>query len=130
MGINSALMTLRRKRKYREVSAEDGSENSMVPEQADFAPNPEQHYAPQEREKLVRKAIADLRLSTRRLVELHALLGYSMKEMAGEIGVSVSAAKGRLYHAKMALRKSKVLRNIRDRHWRRRFSKLQNQRQP
>jgi RNA polymerase sigma-70 factor (ECF subfamily) len=103
IGINSALMTLRRKGKYREVSVEGGSENSMVPEEADFAPNPEQHYAQQERGRLVRKAIADLRLSIRRPVELHALQGYSMKEMAGEIGVSVAAAKGRLYHAKRAL---------------------------
>jgi RNA polymerase sigma-70 factor (ECF subfamily) len=115
IGINSALMTLRRKRKYREVSVEGGSENSMVPEEADFAPNPEQHYAQQERGRLVRKAIADLRLSIRRPVELHALQGYSMKEMAGEIGVSVAAAKGRLYHAKRALRKSKTLRSIKDR---------------
>jgi RNA polymerase sigma factor (sigma-70 family) len=115
IGINSALKTLRRKRKYREVSAEDGSENRVVPEQADFAPNPEQRYAEQERARLVRKAIGDLRLGIRRSVELHALRGCSMKEMAGEIGVSVSAAKGRLYHAKIALRKAKALRNINDR---------------
>ena len=115
IGINSALMTLRRKRKYREVSVEGGSENSMVPEEADFAPNPEQHYAQQERGRLVRKAITDLRLSIRRPVELHALQGYSMKEMTGEIGVSVAAAKGRLCHAKRTLGKSKTLRSIKDR---------------
>jgi hypothetical protein len=38
-----------------------------------------------------------------------------MKEMAREIGVSVTAAKGRLHHAKMALRKSNTLRSIKDR---------------
>jgi RNA polymerase sigma-70 factor, ECF subfamily len=129
-GIESALMTLRRKGKYRAVSAQGRSENSMVPEEADLTANPEHHHAQQARARLVRKAIADLRLSIRRPVEPHALPGHSMKEMAGGTGVSIAAAKRRLHHAKITLRKPKAFRNVNDRYWRRCFSNLQNQRQP
>jgi RNA polymerase sigma-70 factor (ECF subfamily) len=113
--INSALITLRKKRRFREVTGEGGCENSMVPEAADFAPNPEQHYAQEERERLIRKAVAGLRLSIRRPMELHTLSEYSIEEMAGEIGVSVAAAKARLHRAKLALRRSHTLRSIKDR---------------
>jgi len=129
IGINSALMILRKKRNSREVPAQNSNENDALWEITDSAPDPEKQYVEKERGVLVRKAITNLRLSIRRPVELHALQGHSMKEMAGEIGVSVSAAKGRFHHAKMALRKSKVLRNMNDHDWRQRFSNLQNQRQ-
>jgi RNA polymerase sigma factor (sigma-70 family) len=129
IGINSALMILRKKRNSREVPAQNSNENDALWEITDSAPDPEKQYVEKERGVLVRKAITNLRQSIRRPVELHALQGHSMKEMAGEIGVSVSAAKGRLHHAKMALRKSKVLRNMNDHYWRQRFPNLQNQRQ-
>jgi RNA polymerase sigma factor (sigma-70 family) len=129
IGINSALMILRKRRNSREVPAQNSNENDALWEITDSAPDPEKQYVEKERGVLVRKAITNLRLSIRRPVELHALQGHSMKEMAGEIGVSVSAAKGRLHHAKMALRKSKALRNMNDHDWRQRFSNLQKQRQ-
>jgi RNA polymerase sigma factor (sigma-70 family) len=129
IGINSALMILRKRRNSREVPAQSSNESDALWEITDSAPDPEKQYVEKERARLVRKAITNLRLSIRRPVELHALQGHSMKEMAGEIGVSVSAAKGRLHHAKMVLRKSKVLRNMNDHDWRQRFSNLQNQRQ-
>jgi RNA polymerase sigma factor (sigma-70 family) len=129
IGINSALMILRKRRNSREVPAQNSNENDALWEITDSAPDPEKQYVEKERGVLVRKAITNLRLSIRRPVELHALQGHSMKEMAGEIGVSVSAAKGRLHHAKMALRKSKALRNMNDHDCRQRFSNLQNQRQ-
>jgi RNA polymerase sigma factor (sigma-70 family) len=129
IGINSALMILRKRRNSREVPAQSSNESDALWEITDSAPDPEKQYVEKERGVLVRKAITNLRLSIRRPVELHALQGHSMKEMAGEIGVSVSAAKGRLHHAKMVLRKSKVLRNMNDHDWRQRFSNLQNQRQ-
>ena len=129
IGINSALMILRKRRNSREVPAQSSNESDALWEITDSAPDPEKQYVEKERARLVRKAITNLRPSIRRPLELHALQGHSMKEMAGEIGVSVSAAKGRLHHAKMALRKSKALRNMNDHDWRQRFSNLQNQRQ-
>jgi hypothetical protein len=41
----------------------------------------------------------------------------SIEETAAQIGISVSAAKGRVFHAKAALRKSKVLRKINEPNW-------------
>ena len=130
IGINSALMMLRKKRNSREVMPAKDGENESSWETMDSAPNPEQEYEEQERLRLLRGAIAGLRPSIRRALEIHTLQGRSVEEMASEIGISVCAAKGRLFHARAALRNSKVLRNIRDRHWRQRFSNLQNQLQP
>lgn len=123
IGINSALMILRKRRNSREVSAQNSNESGALWEVTDSAPDPEEEYVEKERAGLVREAITNLRLSIRRPLELHKLQGYSLEEMAAEIGVSVPAAKGRLYHARAALRKSKALRNINDRDWRRRFSR-------
>jgi RNA polymerase sigma-70 factor (ECF subfamily) len=123
IGINSALMILRKRRNSREVSAQNSNEGGALWEITDSAPDPEKQYEEKERAGLVRKAITNLRLSIRRPLELHKLQGYSLEEMAGEIGVSIPAAKGRLYHARAALRKSKALRSINHRDWRRRFSR-------
>ena len=130
IGINSALMILRKRRNSREVSVQKSNESDALWEITDSAPDPEKQYVEKERAGLVRKAITNLRPSVRRALEMHTLQGRSVEEMASEIGISVCAAKGRLFHARAALRNSKVLRNIRDRHWRQRFSNLQNQLQP
>jgi len=123
IGINSALMILRKRRNSREVTPAKDSENELSWEATDSEPNPEQEYAEQERLRLLRGAIAGLRPSIRRALEIHALQGRSVEEMASEIGISVCAAKGRLFHARAGLRKSKVLRAIRDRHCSQRLSK-------
>jgi RNA polymerase sigma-70 factor (ECF subfamily) len=123
IGINSALMILRKRRNSREVMPAKDSESESSWEATDSEQNPEQEYVEQERLRLLRGAIAGLRPSIRRALEIHTLQGRSVEEMASEIGISVCAAKGRLFHARAALRKSKVLRNIRDRHWRRQLSK-------
>src|SRR6201982_1261906 len=129
IGINSALIILRKRRNSREVPAQNRNDNNALWEITDSAPDPEKQYAEKERGVLVRKAITNLRPSIRRPVELHALQGHSMNEMAGEIGVSVSAAKGRLHHAEMGARHSKVLRNMNDHDLRQRFSNLQHPQQ-
>ncbi len=81
IGINSALMLLRKKRNSREVTPAKHNESESQWEATDSAPNPR-----------------------------------SVEEMASEIGISVCAAKGRLFHAKAALRRSLALRSIRQRH--------------
>ena len=130
IGINSALMMLRKKRNSHEAAPAQDSESGSTWEAMDSAPDPEQQYAEQERLKLVRDAISGLRPSIRRALEIHALQGRSVKEMASEMGISVCAAKGRLFQARAALRKSKDPHSISDRHWRRQFSNPQNQLQP
>ena len=112
IGINSALMMLRKKRNSREVTPAKDIESESPWETTDPAPDPEQQYVQQERLKLVRDAIAVLRPSIRRALEIHTLQGRSIEEMASEMGVSVCAAKARLFHAKEALRRSRALRSI------------------
>ena len=118
IAINSALMILRKKRTSLEVSLEASadSDSRRTPwEIPDHVPNPEQRHAQRERESMLRGAISALRASVRKVVELQQLEEHSMKETASLIGISVSAAKARLFHAKAALRKAPRLRAIRTR---------------
>jgi RNA polymerase sigma-70 factor, ECF subfamily len=117
IGINSALMILRKRRNSREVSARRAGVDEMLWEVPDSAPNPERRCAQRERERFLRDAIADLRPRLRRTLEFHTLQDHSLRETAAQIGISATAAKARLFHAKAALRKSKVLRKINERNW-------------
>jgi len=112
IGINSALMILRKKRKSREISAHGAGADETLWEVPDSAPNPEIRCAERERERFLRDAIADLRPRLRRTLEFHKLQDHSLRETAAQIGISVTTAKARFFHAKAALRKSKVLRKV------------------
>jgi RNA polymerase sigma factor (sigma-70 family) len=117
IGINSALMILRKKRSSREMSAHGAGVDETLWEVADSAPNPEIRWAEREQEGILRDAISNLRPKIRRALELQILEHRSIEEMAAQIGISVSAAKGRVFHAKAALRKSEVLRKINQPNW-------------
>lgn len=109
IAINSALMILRKKRSSLEVSMDDfgDSEATRVTWQVpDLAPDPEKQYIQKERQHALRRAIHKLRPRIREIVEMHHLGELSMKEAAQTMGVSVVAAKARLFHAKVALRKT------------------------
>ena len=116
IAINSALMILRKKRTSHEVSLDgtaDPDTKSASWEMPDHAPNPEKRYAQSERENILRGAISALRPTIRKVIELQQLQEHSMKETAAIIGISVPAAKARLFHAKIALRKAPRLKSIR-----------------
>ncbi len=119
IAINSALMILRKKRTSHEVSLDgsaDSDEKSTPWEMPDHAPNPEKRYAQHERENILRGAISTLRPTVRKVIEIQQLQERSMKETAAIIGISVPAAKARLFHAKVALRKTPRLKSIRSAH--------------
>lgn len=116
IGINAALMTLRKKRTHRELPIEgpgEAGENAAYFEAPDHAPNPEERFAKREREVLVRAAVQDLRPTIRKAVELGQMQEKSMRETAKLLGISVAAAKARLFHARAALRKSRRLKSMR-----------------
>jgi len=119
IGINSALMILRKKRNSREISAHGPGVDETLWEVPDSASNPERRCAERERERgrILKDAISNLRPSVRRALELQILEHRSMEETAAKIGISVSAAKARVFHAKAALRKSKVLRKVNEPRW-------------
>jgi RNA polymerase sigma factor (sigma-70 family) len=115
IAINSALMVLRKKRTSREISLDGSADSETIPtswEMPDHAPNPEKRYAQHERENILRGAISTLRPAVRKVIELQQLQEHSMKETAAMIGISVPAAKARLFHGKVALRRASRLKSI------------------
>ena len=112
IGINSALMQLRKRRRWREVLMDDSSDSTKhsfwdVP---DSSPNPETSCLRRERDETLRQAIVGLRPKIRQVIELGPLREDSMKQVAGIMGISTVAAKARLFHARRILRKSVKLR--------------------
>ena len=111
IAINSALMTLRKKRSSREIPIGSGElgANGVEWDVPNPSANPEKLYAQREKQRILREAICELRPTIRQAVEIQ-LRELSMEETAGMIGVSVAAAKGRLFHGRRALRKAFRLR--------------------
>ena len=75
IAINSALMILRKKRTWHEVTIEGGDEaggEGASFEIADCAPNPEKRYAQHEEQKMLKTAVLRLRPGLRRVVEIQA----------------------------------------------------------
>jgi len=112
IAINSALMILRKKRNALVVAMGGADDFATGPvfQIPDAAPNPEKRYAQKEQKTLVQKAIQNLRPALRQVVKIQQAREGSMKEAAREMGISVAAAKARLFHAKAALRRSPVLK--------------------
>ena len=107
IAINTALMTLRRKQRCREVSLDN--DDDTIRQRTSTTDDPEKQFAERERLQLIRDEVARLRVSLRRPLELCELEDYSHKDTAKMTGISIPAAKGRLFHARRSLRKSKVL---------------------
>src|SRR5467141_3924154 len=107
IAINVALMKLRKKTRKVELSIDEHSESedmSFRDAVTDLAPNPEQDCLRQERSRILREALAELKPNARRVLELYELEGRSMKEIAQGLGISVPAVKARLFHARPKMR--------------------------
>jgi len=96
---NAALMKIRKNRVSREVGVEDPA---AAVELSDSVPNPEEISARTERRAALKDAIAKLRPTLRNVVELYDLQERSLHETAEALGISLAAAKGRLFHARAA----------------------------
>ena len=115
IAINSALMKLRKNRAYPEVSIDGptGASEDFVPyESEDPEPDPEERFAQRQREQIVAGAVRSLRAPLRQIVEIRRLQESSMRETAKMLRISTAAAKSRLHHARVALRRMPVLRAI------------------
>jgi RNA polymerase sigma factor (sigma-70 family) len=116
IAINCALMKLRKNRGYREISTDEPLDSEAKwprYEPVDGAPDPEESHVLRERERMVTTAVRALRPAIRRAVEIRHLQECSIKETAQALGISVEATKGRLFHARAALRKASRLRMVR-----------------
>jgi RNA polymerase sigma-70 factor (ECF subfamily) len=105
IAINSALMTLRRKRAHPETSMEvpEGEAWQQL-EIADSTKDVEDLYTKHERAALLRQAICRLQPSLRTVVEIYQSSDRSVKEIADLAGISVAATKSRLLRARTKLR--------------------------
>lgn len=115
IAINSALMTLRKRKTGRIVSldsARNSEESNAFQELRDPTLDAEQRYLQTERETTLCDAIKELRAPLRAVVEAAQLGERSMRETAEIVGVSLAATKARLFHARAALRKSRKLRSF------------------
>jgi len=120
IAVNAALMKLRKVRGSREVSLEEQIEtNELQPQRrvTKSSLNPEQSYAESEREAIVRSAVAELRPKIRKVLELHQLQDFSMHETAEVLGISVTAVKARLFHARAKLRRASQLQFMAPSSW-------------
>ena len=111
IAINSALMILRKKRASLEIASDCDdvfAADGLHFEITDHRPNPERRYSQSEEENMLRKAIQNLRPTLRVVVQIQQLQERSMRETAEAIGISLAATKGRLFHAKNALRRSVI----------------------
>ena len=106
---NAALMKIRKKRVSREVGVEDPAD---AVELSDSLPNPEEICARTEQRAALKGAIAKLRPTLRNVVELYDLQERSLHETAEALGISVAATKGRLFHARAALRRTPKLKAV------------------
>jgi RNA polymerase sigma-70 factor (ECF subfamily) len=109
IAINAALMKLRRNRYSREVAMEfvdeEGKERPRF-QFIDGAPNPEDSFVQKERARLLYNALDGLRPRVRAAIEICQLQECSVRETARQLGITTAAAKGRLFHARVALRKA------------------------
>jgi RNA polymerase sigma-70 factor, ECF subfamily len=110
--INSALMIRRQTRKARSVplALALGDTAKLNREIKDAAPDPERALMTQERRRVLRKAIYNLRPQISAVLKVGPLREFSMKETARILNISLPTAKARLFRGCAALRRSTALR--------------------
>jgi RNA polymerase sigma-70 factor (ECF subfamily) len=116
IAINSALMILRRKRGCHEIpldGSDDSGDNYERIEVKSAAEDPEARLARKEREKLLKDAIFELPEALQEVLELRLTKGYSAREIARALGITVPAVKSRLTRARLSLRTALLPANYR-----------------
>ena len=112
IAINSALTQLRKTRGRREVSMDEPDPSARLRppfEIHDRAPNPEEACRLRERKQILRAAVRRLGSRIRKVVEVQQLRGFSVKETAQILGISIAATKVRMFRARAALRRISLL---------------------
>jgi len=105
--INEALMKIRARHPEPVLVHTDiprfDEEHSLVPEIEDGRPTPERQYIASE---LMTKAFHGLHPLYRRMFTLHAAGGWTHRELAGAIGITISTAKSRIFRARAQMQQS------------------------
>lgn len=109
IGVNSALMIVRKRKTRREACASAGSEDMgplEIYEPADRSLSPEGIYLKQQAILLVRREVERLHPSLRSVVDHYYGSECSLEEAAKALDISVNAAKSRLFRGRRRLRSS------------------------
>lgn len=125
IGINSALMILRKRRCRPETSFEqpqDSEGDSAYIDVRDHAFDPEQLYDQQQRCQTIRCALQRLDPKLREVMGIRVSEEHSMQEIAEDLGVSVASVKARLHRARKRLLRSGALGTRREENSSRRSS--------
>jgi RNA polymerase sigma-70 factor, ECF subfamily len=107
IGVNQALMKLRKRRTDKSVSLDDPlqEDGELIPRDfADWKPNPEQLLGRTETREVLERAIRNLPESFRTVFQLRDVEGLSTEETADMLGLTISAVKARLFRARLRLR--------------------------
>ena len=106
IAINEALILLRQRRRREPLHAHslDAAERDVGVEIADGGPTPEEMLCQTERHATLHQAIGRLRKNLRIVVLLGELQGLTRAETARRLGLTVSAVKARMFHARRVLR--------------------------
>ena len=107
IGVNEALMKLRRRRSEKTVPIEDavGDEGEVIPREfTDWKPNPEQQLSRTELENILENAAKALPPTFRAVFFLRDVEGLSTEETAEILNLSSGAVKARLFRARLRLR--------------------------
>lgn len=116
IAINSALMTLRKRRTRPETSFElqpCSDEDSLFLDVQDTDMNPEQACDQEQRARSILRAIRRLDPTLRTPFTIWISQEPSMKELAQQLGLSLASVKARLYRARRRLMRSPNLRDHR-----------------
>jgi RNA polymerase sigma-70 factor (ECF subfamily) len=107
IGINAALMILRKRKMRRETDAEHLSDESKPGEVIEFvdpSPDPEGLYSRHQMILVVRREMQKLRPTLRSIIEQHYGTECSVQESAKALAIPVSTAKARLLRGRKRLR--------------------------
>ena len=108
IAINSALMLLRKKQRFRTITIDNSMSGEGLGETfelPDHRDDPEQHYAKCQTGDKLREAIQRMPPKYREVVELRQISDLSVKEIARSLRISVTAVKSRLFRARNQLRR-------------------------
>jgi RNA polymerase sigma-70 factor (ECF subfamily) len=109
IGINTALMLLRKRRSSRQIASElfaDDVQRFESPECRDPGLNPEQRYMANQTLNKLRNAMQRLPANTRTLMDLYCVKELRLKEAAAILGISEGTAKSRILRGRRRLHRS------------------------
>jgi RNA polymerase sigma-70 factor (ECF subfamily) len=108
IAMNEAFMLIRRRRGFLEVLPENPEDGMKSSSEAfvDHNPNPEESSLQRERTEFVTEAINRLTSTTRTTISLRHIEERSLKETAQILGVSIAAAKARVFQGRRKLRRT------------------------